>query len=60
MAIDKDELIAKLIIKFGIVEFMKVFQIINMNSDICYLCNRSIYMRIHDEWEKVIEDTTSS
>lgn len=55
-----DELIAKLIIKFGIVEFMKVFQIINMNSDIRYLCNRSIYMRIHDEWEKVTEDTTSS
>lgn len=46
-----DELIAKLIIDFGIVEFMKTFAIANMNEDIRYLCNRSIYMRVHDEWE---------
>lgn len=47
-----DELIAKLIIDFGIIEFTRIFQIVNMNDDIRYLCNRSIYMRIHDEWEK--------
>ena len=55
-----DEVIAKLIIEFGMLEFMQLFPIINMNNDIRYLANRSIYMRIHDEWEKVIEDTTSS
>lgn len=46
-----DELIAKLIIDFGMVEFIKTFGIVNMNEDIRYLCNRSIYMRVHDEWE---------
>lgn len=55
-----DEVIAKLIIEFGMLEFMQLFPIINMNGDIRYLANRSIYMRIHDEWEKVTEDTTSS
>ena len=49
-----DELVAKLIIEFGILEFMKIFVIINMNEDIRYLCNRSIYMRIHDEWDTKI------
>lgn len=45
-----DEVIAKLIIEFGAMEFMQVFLIINMNEDIRYLCNRSIYMRIYEEW----------
>jgi hypothetical protein len=45
---------AKLIIDFGIIEFMKIFAIVNMNEDIRYLCNRSVYMRIHDEWDTKI------
>ena len=53
-----DELIAKLIIEFGMMEFMKIFVIINMNEDIRYLCNRSIYMRIHDEWDTKIAKQT--
>lgn len=49
-----DELIAKLIIEFGVLEFMQIFLIANMNEDIRYLCNRSVYMRIHDEWDTKI------
>lgn len=49
-----DELIAKLVIEFGVVEFTKAFLISNMNEDIRYLCNRSIYMRIHEEWDTKI------
>lgn len=49
-----DELVAKLIIEFGVIEFMQFFIISNMNEDIRYLCNRSIYMRIHDEWDSKV------
>lgn len=49
-----DELIAKLILEFGLVQFMQLFVISNMNEDIRYLCNRSIYMRIHEEWDSRI------
>ena len=49
-----DEVIAKLIIEFGIVEFTQAFLISNVNEDIRYLCNRSIYMRIHHEWDTKI------
>lgn len=53
-----DELIAKLVVEFGIIEFMRIFVIINMNEDIRYLCNRSIYMRIYEEWETKIAKRT--
>lgn len=33
---------------------MQLFVISNMNEDIRYLCNRSIYMRIHEEWDSRI------
>lgn len=49
-----DELIAKLIVEFGLMEFMQIFQIKNMSEEIRYLCNRSIYMRIHEEWDTKI------
>ena len=49
-----DELSAKLILEFGLVQFMQLFVISNMNEDIRYLCNRSIYMRIHEEWDSRI------
>lgn len=45
-----DELIAKLVIEYGIIEFTQIFQIVNMNEEIRYLCNRSTYMRIYEEW----------
>lgn len=45
-----DELLAKLIIRLGIIKFNQVVRIINMNESVKFLCERSIYMRIHDEW----------
>lgn len=45
-----DELIAKLIIHLGTIRFNQMVHIINMNEDIIFLCERSIYMRIHEEW----------
>lgn len=46
-----DELIAKLVLRLGIVGFNQVIRIINMNDNVKFLCERSIYMRIHDEWD---------
>ena len=48
-----DELIAKLILRLGIVGFNQVIRIINMNNNVKFLCERSIYMRIHSEWETI-------
>lgn len=45
-----DEFIAKLLVKLGPVSFINNVKIQNMNDTIKYLCERSIYMRIHDEW----------
>lgn len=45
-----DELIAKLIIKLGPVKFNQSIRIVNMNDSVRFLCERSIYMRIHSEW----------
>lgn len=45
-----DELIAKLVLDFGFVGFNQLITIKGMNETIRHLCNRSIYMRIYDEW----------
>lgn len=45
-----DEFIAKMIVRLGITKFNQVVRIINMNEDVRFLCDRSIYMRIHDDW----------
>lgn len=45
-----DELIAKLVIAFGFVRFNQIITIKGMNETIRYLCNRSTYMRIYEEW----------
>ena len=47
-----DELIAKLVLRLGILKFNQLIRLINMNDNIKFLCERSIYMRIHDEWEE--------
>lgn len=46
-----DELIAKMIMRLGIINFNQLVRIINMNDNVRFLCERSVYMRIHDEWE---------
>lgn len=45
-----DELIAKMILEMGIITFNQTISIININDTIKYLCERSIYMRIHEAW----------
>ena len=47
-----DELIAKLVLEIGFVNFNDLIQIKGMNSDVKLLCERSLYMRIFEEWKK--------
>ena len=46
-----DELIAKLFLSLGFVNFNYRVNIAGMNDTVRFLCERSLYMRIHDEWE---------
>lgn len=45
-----DELVAKLVLHFGIIKFNYLIRLSNMSDQIAYLCERSIYLRIHDTW----------
>lgn len=45
-----DELIAKLVLDFGFVRFNQIITIKGMNETVMHLCNRSVYMRIYEEW----------
>ena len=45
-----DEFIAKMIIEMGIVNFNQIVSISGMNDTVKHLCERSIYMRIFEEW----------
>lgn len=46
-----DELVAKLIIEMGIISFNQMIMLGGVNETVKYLCERSIYMRIFDEWK---------
>lgn len=46
-----DELIAKLVLSLGFINFNANIRIIGMNKTVKFLCERSLYMRVHDEWE---------
>lgn len=46
-----DELIAKLFLILGFVQFNALVKISGMNDTVRFLCERSLYMRIHNEWE---------
>lgn len=46
-----DELIAKMVLDLGFVKFNAAVRLANMTDEIAFLCNRSLYMRIHDSWE---------
>lgn len=48
-----DELIAKLVLRLGIIRFNQVIRMINMNDNVKFLCERSIYMRISTEWDTI-------
>ena len=45
-----DELIAKMVLNYGFVKFNTYFKLINMNPTVEFLCNRSVYMRVHESW----------
>ena len=45
-----DELIAKMVLDLGFVLFNSRIRITNMTEEVRYLCERSLYMRIHDAW----------
>lgn len=47
-----DEFIAKMVVEFGFVKFSQIVRFKGMNENVEYLCNRSIYMRIFDEWKE--------
>ena len=47
-----DEFISKLLLDFGIVKFTQFVKLINMNETVKFLCERSTYMRIFEEWSK--------
>ena len=48
-----DELVAKLVLKLGLIKFNQLIRMINVNENVKFLCERSVYMRIHDEWDTV-------
>lgn len=48
-----DELVAKLVLNIGFLTFNSLISIIGMNKSVSFLCQRSLYMRIHDEWDKM-------
>lgn len=45
-----DEFIAKLVLDLGFINFNSFVRIINMEPDVKFWCERSLYMRIHDDW----------
>lgn len=47
-----DELIAKMIIKLGYVQFNQYISLENMNEELTHLCNRAVAMRTQQEWSK--------
>jgi hypothetical protein len=47
-----DELVAKLILHYGIVDFNNLIKIHGMNDTIKFLCERSVYMRISETWSE--------
>lgn len=46
-----DEFIGKLVLRLGFINFNQIVRIENMNETVTLLCERSLYMRIKDEWE---------
>ena len=46
-----DELLAKMVLNIGFVNFNDLIQIKGMNKDVRLLCERSLYMRIFEEWK---------
>lgn len=46
-----DEFIAKIVLRLGFVQFLQLVKLINVNDDVKFLIERSVYMRISEEWK---------
>lgn len=46
-----DELIAKMVIQLGYVQFNQYVSLVNMNDELTHLCNRAVALRTKQEWE---------
>ena len=46
-----DEFIAKLVVRLGFVQFTQLVKLVNVNNDVKFLIERSLYMRIAKEWK---------
>ena len=47
-----DELVAKMVLQLGLLQFNQMIAIKGMNDTVRYLCERSVYMRINEEWNR--------
>lgn len=52
-----DEFIAKMVLDMGFIRFNSLVRIINMEPNVIFLCQRSLYMRIHDNWSDTTENS---
>lgn len=46
-----DEFIAKMVVRLGFIQFNQLVKLVNVNEDVKFLIERSLYMRISDEWK---------
>ena len=51
-----DEFIAKMVLDIGFLNFNSLINLKNMNPSVSFLCQRSLYMRIHEEWKDKKEE----
>lgn len=47
-----DEFVAKMFLQLGLLRFNQMIAIKGMNETVHYLCERSVYMRINEEWKQ--------
>ena len=51
-----DEFIAKMVLDIGFLNFNLLINLKDMNPSISFLCQRSLYMRIYEEWKNKKEE----
>lgn len=52
-----DEFLAKMVTKIGFIRFNEIIRVANMNDNVRFLFERSLYMRINTEWEERTKET---
>lgn len=50
-----DEFVAKLYLELGRLEFNKRVVLVKMNDMISHLCERSVAMRVSEEWKNIVD-----